>query len=116
VSLNHKSISLLLHNCNFATTINVNICYAGYLIRDPQRGCEPQIENTASEIVNWLTILMEVVRKCILRKIIQHTHTVIETGSHHVALAFLELTQGLGTQDKAVLELTEILLPLPPKC
>ena len=34
VNPNHKIISLLLHNCNFATVVNhnVNILYAGYLI------------------------------------------------------------------------------------
>ena len=37
VNPNHKIISLLLHNCNFAAIINnnVTISYAGYLICSP---------------------------------------------------------------------------------
>lgn len=35
---NHKIISLLPHNCNFTTNVNhnVNIWYAGYVIRNPK--------------------------------------------------------------------------------
>ena len=50
VTPNHKIISLLLHNCSFATVMNhnVNIWYAGYLIYDPppkKRGCDLQVKH-----------------------------------------------------------------------
>ena len=37
VMVNHKIISLFLHNYNFATVTssNANICYASYLLCDP---------------------------------------------------------------------------------
>jgi hypothetical protein len=46
VTSNHKIISLLLHNCNFAVVINcnVNIWNIGYLIYDPQEGHDSQVE------------------------------------------------------------------------
>ena len=44
---NREMISLLLYNCNFVTGKNchVHICLAGYLICDPQRSHDPQVEN-----------------------------------------------------------------------
>jgi hypothetical protein len=43
---NHNIILLLLHNCNFATAMN--IWYAGDLIYNPQGGRDPQVENHCS--------------------------------------------------------------------
>lgn len=54
VDPNHKTISLLLHYCNFTTVMNhyVNIWYAEYLICNlcerfawPPRSCKSQVEN-----------------------------------------------------------------------
>jgi hypothetical protein len=44
---NHQVISLLLHNCKFATVINsnVNIWYAWHLMCDSQRGLKSQAGN-----------------------------------------------------------------------
>lgn len=52
VTTDYKFISLLLHNCNFASVMNhnVNIWYAGYLISDPQSGHSPQIESCCSRL------------------------------------------------------------------
>jgi hypothetical protein len=46
----HNIILLLLHNYNFATVMNynVNISYAGYLTCDPQRSCDPKVEDHCS--------------------------------------------------------------------
>lgn len=43
----HEIISWLLRNYNSGTVISydINIWYAGYLKYDPQRGCNPQVEN-----------------------------------------------------------------------
>lgn len=38
-----KIISLLLHNCHFATIVNCNV--NKYLICDPQMGHDPQVPN-----------------------------------------------------------------------
>ena len=42
-----KLFSLILHNYNFATIMNhnINIWYIGYLVFNPQRGRDPQVEN-----------------------------------------------------------------------
>ena len=50
VTLDHKVILLLLHNCNFTTVMNcnVNVWDTGYLICDSQRGRDPQVENCCS--------------------------------------------------------------------
>jgi hypothetical protein len=48
VTLNHKMISLLLHNCNFATDMNhnLNVCFSvGF---DPIEAMIPQDENQCS--------------------------------------------------------------------
>jgi hypothetical protein len=41
ITPNHKVISLLLYNCNFATLVNcnINIWYVEYLICDPGKDC-----------------------------------------------------------------------------
>ena len=61
VTPNHKIISLLHHNCNFATVMNhiANIWYAWYLLFNPQGGHDPQVEN------HWSRELKK--RKCVLK-------------------------------------------------
>ena len=57
---NYKSISLLPHNCKFATVLscNIDIWYAEYLTYDlPQGGCDPQVENYWS-ICIWVSYIL----------------------------------------------------------